>query len=121
MNVLIVDDSALVRSYHRQILESGGFYVEEAANGLEAYEKALTKNYDLYIVDINMPVLDGYSFVQKLRDTKDLKQSPVIMVSTEQENKDKDMAFRCGANFYIAKPVKPEEFLGFCKIISGVN
>ena len=66
--ILIVDDSLTVRMYHRQILEKSGFECDEAENGMEALEKAQLGEYDLYLVDINMPVLDGYSFVKRLRE-----------------------------------------------------
>eukprot|EP01035_Chromulina_nebulosa_P009132 gene9132-12336_t len=49
--------------YHRQVLEEAGFAVDEAVNGIEAIEKALQKRYDLYVVDVNMPKMDGYSFL----------------------------------------------------------
>lgn len=118
--ILVVDDAATVRIYHRKILEQAGFEVDEALNGLEALEKAFINNYDLYIVDINMPKLDGYSFVKRLRISTGIKQSPVIMVTTESEEKDMDKAFATGANFYFIKPVKPEEFLKYCKLLTGV-
>jgi two-component system chemotaxis response regulator CheY len=118
--VLVVDDAATVRMYHKKILESAGFAVEEAVNGLEALEKALVNDYDLYIIDINMPKLDGYSFVKRLRESESIRQSPVIMVSTEAEEKDMDKAFEAGANFYLVKPVKPDEFSRYCKLLTGV-
>ncbi len=118
--ILVVDDAATVRMYHRKILEQAGFEVDEALNGLEALEKTSINNYDLYIVDINMPILDGYSFVKKLRADENTKQLPVIMVTTESEEKDVDRAFDAGANFYFIKPVKPEEFLKYCKLLTGV-
>ena len=118
--ILVVDDAATVRMYHKKILEDAGFEVEEAVNGLEAFEKALLNDYDLYIVDINMPKLDGYSFVKKLRETENVRQSPVIMVTTEAEEKDMDKAFERGANFYFIKPVKPEEFSKYCKVLTEV-
>ena len=57
--ILIVDDAATVRMYHRNILESAGYSVDEALNGIEAIEKAFQESFDLYIVDVNMPKLDG--------------------------------------------------------------
>ena len=119
--ILVIDDAATVRMYHRKILEDAGFEVDEAVNGLEAFEKALINDYDLYIVDINMPKLDGYSFVRKLRETEEIRQVPVIMVTTEAEEKDMDKAFEIGANFYLVKPVKPDEFLKYCKLLTGVS
>ena len=65
--ILIVDDAATVRMYHRGILESSGYKVEEAWNGIEALEKSLESPFDLYMVDVNMPKLDGYAFLRELR------------------------------------------------------
>jgi two-component system chemotaxis response regulator CheY len=118
--VLVVDDAATVRMYHKKILEDAGFSVDEAINGVEALEKAVMSDYDLFIVDINMPQLDGYSFVKKMRESDDIKQAPVIMVTTESELKDMEKAFEAGANFYFVKPVKPDEFLKQCKLLTGV-
>ena len=65
--ILVIDDAALVRLYYRSILEDAGFRVEEALNGLEALEKLLTIAVDLLIVDINMPQMDGFTFLRTLR------------------------------------------------------
>lgn len=119
--VLVVDDASTVRMYHKKILGEAGFQVDEAVNGLEALEKSFINNYDLYIVDINMPKLDGYSFVRKLRSSKNTKQSPVIMVTTESEEKDRELAYQAGANFYMVKPVKPDELVKYAKIFTGVS
>ena len=108
--ILIVDDSLTVRLYHRQILEKNGFECDEAENGMEAIEKAQLNTYDLYIVDINMPVLDGYSFVKRSRDNEG-HLAPVIMVSTESETKDIDLAYESGASMYLIKPVRPDDLI----------
>ena len=115
--VLIVDDSLTVRMYHRQILEKAGFACDEAENGMEALEKAQLTPYDLYIVDINMPVLDGYSFVKRLREGEG-HLAPVIMVSTEPENKDMDLAFQSGASVYLIKPARPEDLVMNAKMLT---
>ena len=117
--VLIVDDAPTVRMYHRQILLQAGFEVDEAINGYEALEKALLTEYDLYVVDVNMPNLDGYTFVRMLRKDKNIKQSPVIMVTTESEEKDMEKAYEAGANFYIVKPVKPDQLVRYARMFSG--
>jgi two-component system chemotaxis response regulator CheY len=109
-SVLIVDDSVTVRMYHKQILEKEGYECDEAENGMEALEKAQVKNYDLFIVDINMPVLDGYSFVKRLREGEG-HIAPVIMVSTESEAKDMDLAYESGASMYLIKPARPDDLV----------
>jgi len=117
--VLLVDDAATVRMYHRQILEQKGFQVDEAINGVEALEKAVSCPYDLYLVDVNMPKMDGYSFVRELRSRSDAQQSPAVMVSTESEEKDRLAALAAGANYYVIKPAKPEELLFLARLMTG--
>jgi two-component system chemotaxis response regulator CheY len=116
--VLIVDDAATVRMYHRGILESAGYAVEEAWNGIEALEKVLSVPFDLYIVDINMPKLDGYGFLRELRQ-QDVMQAPAIMVSTEAAATDETAAWRAGANGYLVKPVLALQLLSHVRLMLG--
>jgi two-component system chemotaxis response regulator CheY len=117
--VLIVDDAATVRMYHREILESAGFVVDEAFNGMEALEKALVVSYDLFLVDVNMPKLDGYAFLRELRSHGDLPQPPAVMISTEAEAIDKNKALEAGANLYLVKPTRPDVLLGYVRLLLG--
>jgi two-component system, chemotaxis family, chemotaxis protein CheY len=117
-NILIVDDAATVRLYHRNILEGAGYAVKEAINGIEALEKSLQEHFDLYLVDINMPKMDGYGFLRELRG-QDIQQAPAIMISTEAEATDKDRAFTAGANAYLTKPSNPGQLLLYVKLLLG--
>lgn len=116
--ILIVDDAATVRMYHRSILEAAGYAVDEAVNGIEALEKALQSSFDLYVVDINMPKLDGYGFLRELR-SHDLPQVPAIMISTEAGCSDQLEAYAAGANAYMVKPSKPEQLLVHVRLLLG--
>jgi two-component system chemotaxis response regulator CheY len=116
--ILIIDDAATVRMYHRNILESAGYAVEEAVNGIEALEKVLQNPSDLYIVDINMPKLDGYGFLRKLR-REAVPQAPAIMISTEATGNDQVLAYQAGANGYLVKPVKPAQLLTHVRLLIG--
>jgi two-component system chemotaxis response regulator CheY len=118
--ILIVDDAATVRMYHRGILESAGYTVEEAFNGIEALEKALEAPapFDLYVVDVNMPKLDGYGFLRELRQ-QDIAQQPAIMVSTEAAAGDEAAAFAAGANCYLVKPVRSLQLLANVRLMLG--
>jgi two-component system chemotaxis response regulator CheY len=116
--ILIIDDAATVRLYHRNILESAGYAVDEAMNGIEALEKALQNSFDLYIVDVNMPKLDGYGFLRQLR-REEIPQAPAIMVSTEAAANDQTAAYRAGANVYLVKPVKPAQLLTYVRLLLG--
>ncbi|MFC4060346.1 response regulator [Planomonospora corallina] len=103
--VLVVDDAATVRLYHRQLLTEAAFEVTEAVNGLEAVELALQTPFDLFVVDVNMPKMDGYACVEALRGQTVGTGAPVIMVSTEDHSRDADRAYAAGANLYLVKPV----------------
>ena len=117
--ILVVDDAATVRMYHRSILEGAGYAVEEAINGIEALEKALTLPFDLYLVDVIMPKQDGYGFLRELRGRDELRQAPALMVSTEAADHDRKRAYAAGANLYLVKPVKPQELLVNCRLLLG--
>jgi len=106
---LIVDDSGTVRSYHSAILAGIGFRVEEAGNGFEALELTLGTRFDLLVVDVNMPVMDGYTLVESVRQQALGPDVPIIMISTEREAADSDEAYRRGANLYLVKPADPDQ------------
>lgn len=116
--ILIIDDAATVRMFHRGILEAAGYQVEEAVNGVEALEKALLTPFDLYIVDVNMPKLDGYGFLRELRN-QNLPQVPAIMVSTEATAEDRRRAYANGANLYLVKPTRPEQLVAPIALLLG--
>ena len=120
--ILIVDDAATVRMYHRSILESAGYAGDEAWNGIEALEKALENTpanpFDLYLVDVNMPKLDGYGFLRELRQ-QNIQQQPAIMVSTESGAQDEMAAYRAGANSYLIKPVQAPQLLAHVRLMLG--
>jgi two-component system chemotaxis response regulator CheY len=117
----MIDDAATVRMYYRQILEDLGFAVDEAVNGGEGLEKALGQTYDLLIVDINMPVMDGYTLVRTVRQEQTLQNIPVIMISTEAELEDRTQAYRMGANLYEIKPVLPEVLSLDAQLLTGMR
>lgn len=117
-HILIIDDAGTVRMYHRQLLEAAGYLVEEAVNGVEALEKALQHTFDLYIVDVNMPKLDGYGFLRELR-RQQLPRVPAIVVSTESSAVDRQRAYEAGANLYLIKPTRPEQLLAPIDLLLG--
>lgn len=122
MHVLVIDDATTIRMFYRQILETAGFVVEEAMNGLEGLERALAAIAppDLMLVDINMPRMDGYAFVRAVRTGEaPLRDTPVIIISTEREEHDADRAFEAGANLFLVKPVRPEVLTRFAHALTG--
>jgi two-component system chemotaxis response regulator CheY len=120
--ILVIDDAALVRAYYRQALEQAGYEVDEAFNGLEALEKVLMQNYDLVIVDVNMPQMDGMTFLRSLR-SRDLPVGgiPALVTSTEAGQQDIIAARQAGANYYLTKPVKQEALIDWVAILCGTR
>jgi two-component system chemotaxis response regulator CheY len=120
LRIVIVDDAGLVRAYYRDILERGGYQVTEALNGVEALEMLLQHKADLIIVDVNMPQMDGISFLKALRrQALPLAATPALMISTESENHDMAAARAAGANHYLVKPVREDELLEYVALLSG--
>lgn len=106
--ILIIDDSPIVRNLHSVMLKAAGYDTETAENGYDALEKALRSDFDLMIVDINMPKMDGFAFCREIRNTDKYQNIPLLIVSTESEAEDKMKGFKAGANLYLVKPVKME-------------
>lgn len=118
--ILIVDDAALVRSYYRAALEAQNFEVDEAMNGLEGLEKLLSQSFDLAIVDVNMPQMDGITFLKALRSRElPLSSLPVLVTSTEAGPQDLAAARSAGANYYLVKPIKQETLAEYAAIFCG--
>lgn len=118
--VLVVDDSSLVRLYYRDTLEKAGFQVEQAINGIEAMEKVLAQPFDLVIVDVNMPRMDGFSFLRTLRrSAPDIATLPALVITTEAGEQDVDAARAAGANFYLVKPVSQPDLVRHAAVLSG--
>ena len=119
--ILVVDDASLVRRFYRDALERAGFEVDEALNGLEALEKVLGDPYDLVIVDVNMPQMDGMTFLRTLRrQSAAVSSLPALVISTEAARQDATAARAAGANFYLVKPVSQERLVDHVSIMCGL-
>jgi two-component system chemotaxis response regulator CheY len=118
--ILVVDDASLVRRYYRQILEKAGYTVDEALNGIEAMEKLLENAPDLLIVDVNMPQMDGLTFIAALR-RQPLPQSaiPALVTTTESKPEDRISARKAGANFFLTKPVGEKALIDHVALLCG--
>ena len=120
--VLVIDDAGLVRRYYRSALEAAGFVVAEALNGLEALELLLGDRFDLLIVDVNMPQMDGVSFLQTLRaKSLPLSSIPALVVSTEALPQRVAAVRAAGANFYIVKPLRAEALAQYASLLCGAR
>lgn len=108
MKVLIVDDEEMIRAVLREYVEFEGNEAYEAGDGMEAVKLCKENDYDLLLMDVMMPRLDGFSAVKEIKKVKDI---PVIMLSARSEEYDKLFAFELGVDDYVTKPFSPKEVM----------
>ncbi len=112
--ILIVDDEASIRAVVREYAEFEEYEVDEAENGMEAVEKCRASDYDMIIMDVMMPKLDGYSASKEIRRHKNI---PIIMLSARGEEYDKLFGFEIGVDDYVVKPFSPKELMARVKAV----
>lgn len=108
MKVLVVDDEEKIRNVIKEYAEFEGYEIDEASDGMEAISKCKSENYDIIIMDVMMPKLDGFSSIKEIKKVKDI---PVIMLSARGEEYDKLFGFEMGIDDYVVKPFSPKELM----------
>ncbi len=112
--ILVVDDEAGIRDIIKEYLQFEGYEYNEAANGMEALDILKKEDFDLVVLDIMMPKLDGVTVLKEMRKTK---ATPVIMLTARGEEYDKLFGFELGADDYVVKPFSPRELMARIKSI----
>ena len=107
--ILAVDDEAGIRDLITDVLSLAGFEVQTAADGLVALDLIRKQNFDLVILDVNLPKIDGFTLLEKIRE-KDI-QIPIIMLTARTEKDDVTHGLRTGADDYVRKPFSVEELV----------
>lgn len=119
-HILIVDDSKTVRNLVAFILKKEGFKVTSAEDGLDGVEKLYAAEHvDLIVTDVNMPRMDGLTFIKTLREQEAYRDTPIIVLSTEGQDKDIETGLTMGANLYMVKPAQPEKMVRNVKMLLG--
>lgn len=108
LKILVVDDEVNIRNVIKEYAKFEGYEVEEAGNGMQAVEICKEKNFDIIIMDVMMPKLDGFSAIKEIRKTKNI---PVLMLSARGEEYDKLFGFEIGIDDYVVKPFSPKEVM----------
>ncbi|MDQ0507691.1 Staphylococcal respiratory response protein A [Aedoeadaptatus ivorii] len=116
--ILVVDDEEKIREVIRTYAEFDGHEVVEAADGLEAVEICQNEDFDVIVMDIMMPRLDGFSAYKEIRKEKDI---PVLMLSARGEEYDKLYGFEIGIDDYVVKPFSPKELMARLQVIVKRN
>jgi len=110
--ILIVEDELEIAELEKDYLELSGFEVEVAADGLVGLEKAMSQEYDLIILDLMLPSIDGFEICRQVREEKNV---PIIMVSAKKDDIDKIRGLGLGADDYMTKPFSPSELVARVK------
>lgn len=117
--VLVVEDDDRVRKVEGLILDCAQLEIEEARDGREALELLMERPYDLVILDLMMPGVDGMEVLRTLRATPRTKELPVIIVTAKDTDRAVLEGFQSGANYYITKPFEPRELVDSVELIMG--
>jgi len=119
-HILIVDDSKTVRNLVAFIMKKEGFKFTTAEDGLDGLENLYSSEHiDLIISDVNMPRMDGFTFIKTVREQDAYRDLPIVMLSTEGQDKDIQMGMSLGANLYMVKPAQPEKMVKNVKMLLG--
>jgi len=111
-NVLIVEDSPTMRQLIAFALKRiRGVRIVEASDGVDGLKKLSSERFDLILTDINMPIMDGLKLVSLVRNDANYKSIPIVVITTEGAQEDRERALALGANDYITKPIQPTKIL----------
>lgn len=114
ITILVVDDEEKMRQVIKIYLEKEGYTVEEACNGKEALERVNSSNFELILLDVMMPEIDGWTVCRKIREESSM---PIIMLTARSEEYDKLFGFELGVDDYITKPFSPKEMVARVKAV----
>lgn len=109
--IMIIDDSASIRQVVNLTLKKAGYDVVEASDGKDALAKLNGDKLNLIVCDVNMPNMDGISFLKELKTNPKYKFTPVVMLTTESQETKKQEGKAAGARAWVVKPFKPEQML----------
>lgn len=117
MKIIVVDDDMVFRKLIKELLVDNGYEVETAENGKEGFEKLKKDKFDLAILDVNMPEMNGFELLNKIREDEELFDLPIIMLTVKSMIEDQIQGFEYGADDYLAKPFDEEILIAKVKNI----
>ncbi|MEJ5226376.1 response regulator [Thermodesulfovibrio sp.] len=117
MKILVVDDDKTTRKMVSLILKSKGYDVVTAENGMDGLQKLGTEQINLILTDMNMPYMDGIEFTKQVRTNPDTSHIPIVMLTTEADEEEKQRAFKAGVDDYLVKPATAEQIVDSMKKI----
>ncbi len=109
--ILVVDDDELVRVALNELLKPEGYEVHLAPGGAEALKKLDQNGYDLLMLDIIMPEMDGFELCRKIREREDYRDTPIVFLTAKSRDEDRELGIEAGANLFLSKPISPDKLL----------
>ncbi|HEY4406458.1 MAG TPA: response regulator [Xanthobacteraceae bacterium] len=116
--ILTIDDSRTMRDMLRMTLANAGYVVIQAVDGLDGLDVLKKERVDVVITDINMPKLDGYGVIRRLRADSGYDDTPILVLSTENDQKTKDIGRDAGATGWLVKPFDPDQLVEIVRQVS---
>jgi DNA-binding response OmpR family regulator len=110
--ILVVDDEEMIVRMLETNLKRAGYEVITAVNGRDGLEKAASDKPDLVLMDVQMPMMDGFAALEALKATQETSAIPVVMLTSKSQESDLNQGLDSGAEFYVTKPVDPHDLLG---------
>jgi CheY-like chemotaxis protein len=117
--ILVVDDDEMVLMALEELLKPEGYEVQTVAGGTEALQKLDQGGYDLLMLDVIMPEMDGYELCKRIREKEKYKETPVVFLTAKSRDEDRAKGLEAGANLYLSKPISPDKLLGIVSDVLG--
>jgi len=113
--ILIVDDDEMVLLAVNELLKQEGYDVHTASGGVEALKRLDEDGYELLMLDIIMPEMDGFELCKKIRENENYRETPIVFLTAKSQEEDRVEGLEAGANLFLSKPISPDRLL---KVIS---
>jgi CheY-like chemotaxis protein len=110
--ILIVDDDEMVLIALDELLRPEGYEVHTLSSGNEALKRLEQDDYDLLMLDIIMPEIDGFELCKKIREKENYRETPIVFLTAKSQEEDRAQGSEAGANLFLSKPISPEKLLG---------
>jgi CheY-like chemotaxis protein len=110
--ILIVDDDEMVLMALNELLSPEGYEVQTVLSGAKALERLDQNGYDLLVLDIIMPEMDGLELCKRIREKEGYKDTPIVFLTAKSREEDRAISLEAGANLFISKPISPDKLLG---------
>jgi CheY-like chemotaxis protein len=110
--ILVVDDDEMVLMALNELLKPEGYNVQTVTSGTEALQKLDQNGYDLLMLDVIMPEMDGFELCKKIRALDQYKDTPIVFLTAKSREEDRQRGLEVGANLFLSKPISPDKLLG---------